>query len=160
MRQDKWTSEYFGNISHKFWHIYLNFSPKDSPWNCLQNLLERALLTNNYGIISGKHHNAPNWVTFKAFLFAPFLLSYIKRLHGQFSNPWKALCIAWILFLLYCKFVWMKPFLCSALPPFWEPPVTVHQTLNFIQCKIIIYSDLLPSWRKMFFYLFDRSNTL
>ncbi len=78
--------------------------------------------------------------------FAPILLSRIKRLNGQFFNPWKALLIEWILFLLNCKFVWTKKFLCSPLFAFWELSLAIHRNFNFI-----MYSDLLPSWRKMFF---------
>jgi hypothetical protein len=52
----------------------LEFFFKGSPCSCLQNLVKRALPTNNYRIISGQHYSAPNWVTFEAFLFILMML--------------------------------------------------------------------------------------
>ena len=45
------------------------FFPKESSCNSLQNLMKRALATDNYEIISDQHYNAPKWPTFKAIFF-------------------------------------------------------------------------------------------
>jgi hypothetical protein len=56
VRQEKWTSQYFMNISLNFRCFDLNIFSKDSLCNCLQNPIKRVLLKHNWKSISGQQH--------------------------------------------------------------------------------------------------------